>query len=144
MLAYWLTLSTCWGYAGNFPNTIQIYEKYWAQGVNQAGDLFQYQAATPVTPQLVVHELGHAFNILGKRQFESYISGYDSGSLLVRPDGFASGYSFGQDNSASEISADMFVGWVYGEWRDDDLGPVRADVMTTNVGTWITEAQNNR
>jgi len=129
---------TCWGYAGNFSetnNTIQIYEKYTTSN--------GYTLTSPITPQLFVHELGHALNILSGRRPQNYVHNYNGGILTESRRGFATGYTFGQDNLSSEIFADMFVGWAYSKWRNDPLGPIRNDVMTTNMGEWIVQAQTN-
>ena len=117
--------STCWGYTPN-DHTIYLYARYWAKTPDG-----QIALPSPITAELIVHELGHAFNQLSSRVPQKYINSF--GGLLSRSfEPFAPGYHFGQDESPSEIFADMFVGWVYG-----NLGPTRSNVMTTNMVDWI-------
>jgi RHS repeat-associated protein len=136
--------ATCYADAYQYPNTIRVYAQYWSTGFDADGNQIRVQARTPITPQLIVHELGHAFNSRAGGGPVSHVANYDGGSLLVRPDGFVRGYSFGQDVSGSEIFADMFVGWVFGQWANNALGPVRQEVMTTNMSGWIADARSYR
>jgi RHS repeat-associated protein len=93
----------------------------------------------------VIHELGHAFNIRLGRAPENALNLKED--LLVRDEGF-----YGPDGNitwqqsrgtgASEIFADQFLGWVYGLWGPDDLGPLRAEFMEQMNGPngWVATA----
>lgn len=131
--------STCYADAYQYPTTgtIRVYAEYFLADGGRA--------TTPVTAQLIVHELGHAFTFRAGGNPVDYIGEYGGGVLTKTRQGFATGYTFGQGNSASEISADMFVGWVYGQWDySHELASTRNTVMTTNIINWMTVAQNNR
>lgn len=82
------------------------------------------------------------------RKPEGYVSNYNDGDLLFRDNGFYDGFYAGPYDgqlstyrTGSEIFADMFLGWVLGKWGDNDRGNDRNEVMTTEMGSWITEAQ---
>jgi hypothetical protein len=93
----------------------------------------------------IIHELGHALNIRLGRGPEN--------ALAVRQDLLVNGAGFygypgnitweqSTGTTASETFADQFLGWVYGAWGDDDLGPVRAEFMNQMNGAngWIAQA----
>ena len=137
--------NTCYADAYQ-PGTIRVWASYWS--VDAEGNRFIKR--TPVTSPLIVHELGHKFNVAAGRGPENHVANYDGNhdgihELTETRNGFASGYTFGQDNTASEIFADMFMGWVYGAWNlRVDPGRTRSNVMTTNMADWILDAQNGR
>jgi RHS repeat-associated protein len=92
---------SCWGFAAA-PNEIWIFSN-----------------ATPniisTHPQLIVHELGHGFAQAG------HVRGFDwvyAGVPENRSGYYGPNYSWqlSTDMAASEIYADMFLGWVYGKW----------------------------
>jgi hypothetical protein len=90
----------------------------------------------------VIHELGHAFNIRMGRTPEDTLALRND--LLVRDLGFygpADNRTWQQSGSVapSEIFADQFLGWTYGRWGADPLGPVRADFMNQMNG-WVAQA----
>jgi RHS repeat-associated protein len=108
---------TCYGYTEN-DHTIQIYASYFASvpqtdengnEVYLEGEL-QYtrkRRTTPITPQLAIHELGHAFNQLAGQVPENYVNGYGGGMLLTRdnPDGFFAEPYMGQMSLYTDDSA---------------------------------------
>ena len=128
--------STCGCYADayGFPNTITVYASTYVtiDGVVGTGP-------TPVTPELIVHELGHFLNSYADWGPATFMNRFNGGSLLARQAGFA--IHFSNAPTDSEIFADMFVGWVFGRWANDTLGPIRNEVMTTNIVTWATQAR---
>ncbi len=88
----------------------------------------------------VIHELGHAFNVRLGRTPENALTT----NLLQRPAGFygsANSFTWVQSPQVtrSEIFADMFIGWSYGLWGNDVLGPKRAEFMTAMYG-WVAQA----
>jgi hypothetical protein len=130
---------------------IKFYAQYWGRSgaVDASGNDILIKMNTPITPNLAIHELGHAFNVLASRHPENYVANYTGkgGSLIFRDqgvtDGFFAGTFTGQlsaDLNGSEIFADMFLGWVSNEWGNNTLGADRETVMTTNMGGWITES----
>ena len=100
--------------------------------------------------RVIVHELGHAFNIVTDREAEDSLGA----DLLRDADGdhidesgryygFAGGWDnwqFGWDNTQSEVFADMFVGWAYHAWdfyHPNDLGIQRNTHMNINMPNWL-------
>jgi hypothetical protein len=93
----------------------------------------------------VIHELGHAFNVRLGRTPENALALHSD--LLVRDKGFYgpaknATWQQSRDSSPSEIFADQFLGWTYGKWSSDYLGPVRAEFMSQMNGSngWVTQA----
>jgi RHS repeat-associated protein len=93
----------------------------------------------------VIHELGHAFNVRIGRIPENAVSAVPD--LKKRPDGFfgyPGAYTWVQspDTSPSEIFADQFIGWVYGLWGSDSIGPIRAEFMNqmNGINGWVSLA----
>src|SRR5690606_10600354 len=54
------------------PGTIRVWSSYYATDPN--GNTVT--KSTPVTSQLIVHELGHKFNVAAGRRPESYVANY--------------------------------------------------------------------
>lgn len=97
----------------------------------------------------VVHELGHAFS----KAFRGGPSGIPTDIDELRPEtfdpdeenyGFAYMYALRTQGTGSEDFADMFVGWVYGEWAvDNNTGAwtpdanMRASFMDYWMGIWL-------
>jgi len=96
-----------WGYAAS-PNEIWIFSNATSNDI-------------ATHPQLIVHELGHAFAQVGvARGFDWVYTG-----LSINRNGFygpALSWQLSTDMSPSEIYADMFLGWVYGKWEPGQLG----------------------
>jgi RHS repeat-associated protein len=99
--------------------------------------------------RFIVHEVGHAFEnallgTLGAKKGRDELPG----ELVNREGGFAGGFTVWQwskEETAGEIFADMFIGWVYNRWETigtelAPLGQQRADYMHANMGGWIVEA----
>ncbi len=91
----------------------------------------------------VIHELGHAFNRRLNRAPEDAMTL----NLIKRPDGFfgtPGNFTWVQSSiiSPSEIYADQFIGWIYGLWATDDLGPVRSEFMNRMNGNagWVSQS----
>jgi RHS repeat-associated protein len=93
----------------------------------------------------VIHELGHAFNdrlngIPGNAvesdlySLEGYAQEPDGGTGLWTPNYFT--------RSGSEAFANMFLGWVYGQFGSNQTGLDRAAFMTQMNGKngWVQEA----
>jgi hypothetical protein len=93
---------SCWGFAAA-PNEIWIFSNATSNDITSHS-------------QLIVHELGHAFSQEGAaRGFDWVYTG-----LSINRNGFygpALSWQLSTDMSASEIYADMFLGWVYGKWE---------------------------
>jgi hypothetical protein len=88
----------------------------------------------------VVHEFGHAFNNrfwyrttsgVARRLPEAFV---DADANLARSKGgFAGDYGSWQQStidSDSEVFADMFLGWTYGQWWNNASGIYRKDFMS--------------
>jgi hypothetical protein len=115
-----------------------------------------------------VHELGHAFvQAVGSSPVDTLDNAIkekdDQGNLkyphLGRPPtgqswGFAGPFSKWQNSevdSAAEVFADMYTGWVYDRWEVDetasdglsDDGRVRRNFMENHMSTWIEVAIRN-
>jgi hypothetical protein len=96
-----------------------------------------------------VHELAHAFvnayvAALGNNVSTPIATMLEEIGFLGRFDGFAGSprdkprlWQQSNWDSPGEEFADMGIGWAYGQWADDDLGPIRADFMTKNMPRWI-------
>ena len=95
----------------------------------------------------LVHEIGHSFaqNIRDKfyrnnptqAPYSQLAGAYADANAAfpIRPDGFAGGQmewqwseNSGRDGHSDEF-ADMFLGWVFGEWADNQAGIDRANWM---------------
>jgi RHS repeat-associated protein len=93
----------------------------------------------------VIHELGHALNLrLGRIPENSLAPRQD---LLVNGAGFYGSpnnrtWEASSGTNASETFADQFLGWVYGQWGEHPLGPVRAEFMNQMNGTngWVSQS----
>ena|GEM_PF-7005760 len=95
----------------------------------------------------VVHELGHAFDLVLGRQGRSAVSAdwtHLSRSGCGRGDkcGFASplgwmDWVMNPANEAGEIFADQFLGWTFSRWDSTDLGDYRRDWMNTDMVEWL-------
>jgi RHS repeat-associated protein len=93
-------------------------------------------------PNLIVHEIGHAF----QRAAGGLIGGSDVGDR----NGFYGprfSWQFGLDDSNNEIFADMFVGWVFGKWESGNLpggfsinGQAKSDYMNKYMPLMIDGA----
>jgi RHS repeat-associated protein len=108
----------------------------------------------------VIHELGHAFNVRLGRVPENEIDSYSTiinGEKweMVNRDETKSGFFQGDileygtftwvqspQITATEIFADMFIGWVYNRWADDVYGQERARFMDERMPIWIRDAMN--
>ena len=97
----------------------------------------------------VIHELGHAFSsVLGQSPEKAVPSDYNykGGKYnLIGPGGFAfPPYRWVQHdvNTQQERFADMFLGWAYGIWANDDIGGARGDFMDTNMPLWVNKSIN--
>jgi hypothetical protein len=42
--------------------------------------------------------------------------------------------------NSSEMFSDMFIGWAYNRWADDEFGHERARFMEENMPIWINQA----
>ncbi|GJQ33922.1 MAG: hypothetical protein HBSAPP04_27610 [Ignavibacteriaceae bacterium] len=91
----------------------------------------------------VVHEFGHAF---ASRYGDSPEGPYRNiPSILIKsPRGFASSpmsanltWRQNPEKSASEVFADMFLGWVFDMWAADSFGDMRDDFMTERMPNWL-------
>jgi hypothetical protein len=95
----------------------------------------------------IVHELGHAFaNRLANDStgpldiLESpyLLSLRDEEGFHLSPESASRTWRQHPGNtSPSEIFADMFLGWTYNEWADDEYGEKRALFMDSNMPYWI-------
>jgi len=96
-------------------------------------------------PNLIVHEIGHAFYWAA--------GGYIEGSSVGDRNGFYGPHyqwQFGQDSQGdlgTEIFADMFLGWVYGKWEPGELpsglsinGQYKSDYMDKYMPLMINKA----
>lgn len=59
---------------------------------------------------------------------------------------FYQDWQWSEEFGRGEIFADMFVGWVYGQWEADEAGygTRRANYMNDNMPYWIAEVINNK
>jgi RHS repeat-associated protein len=95
----------------------------------------------------IVHELGHAF----AQKWYRNDSTYDSGGPYVNIPGYLRNEEGFHDSPVSahltwrqhpnntsqqEIFADMFLGWTFNMWANNDAGSERADFMTQNMVEW--------
>jgi RHS repeat-associated protein len=99
-------LSTCEADAFLSPGVVRFWSLYWAEA-----DGIYYHKQSTITAHLAVHELGHVFNTLTSGNFENAI--WTINSIRTRE-----GFGFGESKviSASEISADYFLNYVYGSF----------------------------
>ena len=108
----------------------------------------------------VVHEFGHVFANLWYYRNDEGNSVYDpSGPYgtehaipikYLSDEGF---YLYPEPTSAThtwrqhpcdadgcsphEVFADMFLGWTFGKWADNNVGTWRDNYMTTNMASWV-------
>jgi RHS repeat-associated protein len=101
--------------------------------------------------QFLVHEMGHAFAISMRDRFSegqdedppygALDEEYDNNDQFPsRPDGYAGGHGSWQwsdQETPNEEFADMFVGWVFGQWASNDAGTTRSNWMTVNMAIWL-------
>lgn len=110
-----------------------------------------------VSTELIVHELGHAFNLAaGGSPYDASEEAMrdpnfprKEGDCTQNTDGFH-GYCWiwqqsDDDTNFREEFADMFLGWVYGEWEEDDGdltadGSARAAFMNSGMPGWAAMA----
>ncbi|TFH34800.1 MAG: hypothetical protein E4G99_08745 [Anaerolineales bacterium] len=106
----------------------------------------------------VVHELGHAFANLwwtvdpetGAVEYSEdgpyHQLGLREHDYLLTNDGFQKGMNAAENlwrqhpeniPTPNEVFADMFLGWVYDQWLDDQNGERRQDYMGENMESWI-------
>jgi hypothetical protein len=87
--------------------------------------------------QNVAHELGHGIDQRGRRQARADLeAAWATEPLLQRGQGgFAAGAGWQQNRNpgAGEVFADMFLGWTYNRWGDNDAGAARARYMEANM-----------
>lgn len=144
----------CWGYTQD-RDTIDVYTN---SDIRDSLSESSYHWA--------VHELGHAFvHAVGIKSTEPsnpvkiLQTAIDSDPFLGRPPdgqlwGFAGGFSDWQNSqvdTAAEVLADMYTGWVYNSWEVDDTaadgladaGRNRKNFMDTHMSDWIEAAINN-
>lgn len=89
----------------------------------------------------VVHELGHAFDQLfwtlaTKTNNQPSMITYNGSRLPQNSDGFA--YRVSKENTYTELFADMFVGWVIGQWAQNNYGSDRRRWMENYMPGWIS------
>ena len=97
------------------------------------GDYRSNALAFEMNVHEVIHELGHAFNDRKSSVPEGAVP-----SNLIGLEGFSSEPPGGQGlwtpqydiKNESEAFANMFLGWVYGEWGNNKMGGKRAEFMT--------------
>lgn len=148
---------TCWAYTRS-NHEIEFYARYWAnikvpilnrRGIQIGTEIQRTAVSSPaISPQLAIHELGHAFDALAGNQPRNYVATYTgtaNSSLLFRDQGLTDGFFAGnftgqisKDLGSEEIFADMFLNWVYGKWGAGDLGTDRQNVMTTKMSEWLS------
>jgi RHS repeat-associated protein len=92
-----------------------------------------------------VHELAHGFEsrVNGKMDTWGYVRSQLPDDVLNR-NGFAGdfpGWQQSRQNTRGEIFADMFVGWAYGQWSNNQeqrvFASLKTDFMATNMPVWI-------
>ena len=96
-----------------------------------------------------VHELGHGFEAKVNNVLGAYHVRNNLPENVANREGFAGDYPGWQQSTCSincngEIFADMFVGWVYQQWKKNpgtgmltDAAQAKADHMTTNMSVWM-------
>lgn len=124
---------TCYG--SSHGNTINIY-------TNAEGHIVD-------NPRFLIHELGHSFERAVGDSIPSNAI-IESSDDINNRGGFAGdfpGWQQSTDDSAGEIFADMFIGWVYNQWEVDPFtgaltndAELKANFMTTNMSIWIDTA----
>jgi RHS repeat-associated protein len=129
---------TCWGY------TYSSYRIY--RFSNKPPNAYD-------TAHWAIHELGHAFNseinnqgawrVRHDAQWDDILKNRDRGFLLTQ--GHTRPWQQSGSATESEIFADMFLGWVYNAWADDQYGTYRSTFMTQRMSGWLVGAAlNNR
>ncbi|MEJ5312578.1 MAG: RHS repeat-associated core domain-containing protein [Anaerolineae bacterium] len=96
-----------------------------------------------------VHELGHGLDQLGGGQASRNLAAAWTTYSLQRSDGgFAGGFPWqqaGRDtaHTASEVYADMSIGWTYSRWGDNAAGKARSRYMQANMPAVIALTVKN-
>jgi hypothetical protein len=96
----------------------------------------------------IVHEFGHAFADLWYKSDGSYDPSGPYMNIdedLLVEGGFHDSPSSARltwrqhpgDTSPNEIFADMFLGWTFNAWGNNELGNDRSTFMTTHMTQWI-------
>jgi hypothetical protein len=99
---------------------------------------------------LVIHELGHAFEYLIEREMHRdripcYVIIKEK-SFPVRPQGYCGTHWTWQQSTSlnpREEYADMYIGWVYGCWQDSPAGIRRREFMDFNMSLWLRELRRS-
>jgi hypothetical protein len=138
--------SGCWGRSTG-RNSIEVY--------TDAGNKI------PGDVHWAVHELGHSFvNATGSSapntKYEAFQRrfGYpdrgdkgEGGNCITVECGFAGGpweWQRSVYGDTSEECADMYLGWVYGQWENATAGWQRSKYMNFAMPVYIERAVNNR
>lgn len=130
---------SCYADAFSFPNTIKFYSQYWRSALDEDGNRVgePWIAPTPaLIASLVVHELGHAFDIQTERAFDSAVSaaGIDNWQ------GFGKRHGFG---GHTEVAADLFLNYIYGSFTGPGSNNVDLSAfMTANIAEFIGQANS--
>ena len=129
-------LEGCWGRSLG-ANNIRLYRHYTsADG---------YILNTQISEQLVVHEIGHSFDVAVNSSSGSRPSDALTTNMSENRNGLAGPlwtWQQSKDISKSEIYADMFLGWVYDEWAQPkseyyNVGVNRQNFMKLYMPHWI-------
>jgi hypothetical protein len=91
-----------------------------------------------VVRQNTVHELGHGIDQLGGGiAGNNLATAWATNASLTRPNGgFAGpflGWQQSSERTGSEVFADMFLGWTYGQWGSNNAGRAKAQYMEANM-----------
>jgi hypothetical protein len=98
---------------------------------------------------LIIHEVGHVFDHvvgLAPRAAVARAQGVDAtfpdrGGATPPNYAFAGrfpGWQQSTDVRPGEEFADMFVGWTYNTWADNEDGQARSAFMNTHMALWVT------
>lgn len=128
----------CYADAYAFPNTIRFYSSHWTQLQDQNGRQYgtPFKMSNPaVSPALVIHELGHAFDVQTGNNFNQMVA--DRG--IVNKDGF--GIRIGASGQ-NEVTADLFTNYILGSLGPRTDGIDLQQFMDTNLAEWVGDASN--